>query len=218
MTLGSDLTELDHAAAFDLLWKEVAVLVGGWMIYTELFESESTVAILNRTAEAHFGHYQDILLDDILLGICRLQDEEGKRRSLCLATLVRLTKHELTEVERSLRRCLREVRRASKRIHEIRNERIAHRDLDAARGASPRLGTSREEIRVAIDAIVGFINAYSKPVRDAQCVFDESNPSAIHALHLAYCTDFVTSRRKNDPEMSRALQKHARRLREDAAR
>ena len=217
MTPGSDLTELDHVSAFDLLSKEVAVLVGGWMIYTELFESEATVAILNRTAEAHFGHYQDILLDDILLGICRLQDEEGKRRSLCLATLVRLTKHEL-EVGRSLRKCLREVRRASKRIHEIRNERIAHRDLDAARGASPRLGTSREEIRVAIDAIVGFINAYSKPVRDAQCVFAESNPSAIHALHLAYCTDFVASRCKNDPEMSRALQKHARRLREDAAR
>ena len=184
----SDLTELDHASAFDLLWKEVAVLVGGWMIYTELFESEATVAILNRTAQAHFGHYQDILLDDILLGICRLQDHEGKMGSLSLATLVRLTENDLAlvEVSRSLRRHLRVVRNATGRISEIRNQQIAHRDQAVARGVAPPLGTSREEVRKAIDAIVALVNAYSRPVRGTECVFDMASPSAVHALHLAY--------------------------------
>ena len=219
MTQGNDVPGLDHSAAYDLLFNEVAALVADWMIYQELFDSKATVEVLNRTAGSHFGHYQNVLLDNILLGISRLREESGNPPVLCLATLLQLTKHDLVEVRKALSKRRKVVLRASTTIQQIRDNLISHRNLEVASGTTLLPKATVQAIRASIDAIVVFMNCYSQPVRNSECVFDEPSSSALDALHLAYTTDFVDTECKDgNIKMTLASREHARRLQSSAVR
>ena len=217
MTKENEGPELDHGAAYDLLFSEVAALVADWTIYQELFGSKATVEVLNRTAGAHFGHYQSVLLKNIILGISRLREESGHRPVLSLVTLVELTKGNLVEVRKAQSNRRGVVTRASEDLKEIRNNLIAHRNRDVASGVTLLPNAETQAIRASIDAIVAFMNTYSQAVRHSECTFDEPSSSAPHALHLAYTTDFVDSEcRDGNLKMIRGTRQHARRLQESS--
>jgi len=144
----------------DDVWRsidyEVSWLHGRWAIYRQLYgTSEARIDMLNRSAGTFAHMLQDVLLDDVQLGLAKLGDPATTRvkgaavENLTLSNLCQLVTAAGT-LATELPLLLATYADASANARERRNKRIAHFDLETMlRRKASLQGPSRTEIETA---------------------------------------------------------------------
>jgi hypothetical protein len=148
---------------FQLLEKDLLWLQLMWQVYRQLFGTEPTyIDLMNETAHVVFGVFQDVLLDDVLLGLTRLTDPattgrgRGLKENLSLVRLVNLIDSAAyPEFAQQATQLLNNATQHCEDFHQLRNRRLAHRDLPTALNVHPEPlpGVSRLKVEEALIAI-----------------------------------------------------------------
>ncbi|MBZ9988441.1 hypothetical protein LB572_15190 [Mesorhizobium sp. BH1-1-5] len=139
-TLANDIAVLgnDYGLAFYHCCQELWRVSSSWDRYEALFGSQERVNLLNESGGSFWHAIQGVLLEHVLLGICRLSDTAGtgQRRNLSVWTLVELDP--LRYKGRLKQRAETASRRASF-ARTWRDKRIAHNDLEQSTGVANKL-------------------------------------------------------------------------------
>lgn len=167
----------------DDVWRaidyQVSWLHGRWAIYRQLYgTSKARVEILNRTAGTFAHMLQDVLLDDVQLGLAKLGDPAVTHvkglpvENLTLANLCKLiVASGVVIVE--LEPLLTAYGAACARARDRRNKRIAHFDLDTMlRPTASLMGPSRTEIENALEALRNVMNRVALHYTGSQTAYD----------------------------------------------
>lgn len=168
----SDVSELWSELDYEVTW-----LHGRWQIYKQLFgTSEERVEILNRSAGTFALVLQDLLLDDVQLGLAKLGDaaETGRFKNLTVTALVQVLSNHEPDLAPTLSASLKAYQGACDKIRTRRNKWIAHFDHDTlvSRRATPLTGPSREEIELALSALRDVMNAVQLHFNDSQTAYE----------------------------------------------
>lgn len=167
----------------DDVWRaidyEVTWLHGRWAIYRQLYgTSETRVKVLNRSAGTFAYMLQNVLLDDVQLGLAKLGDPATTRvkgapvENLALSNLCQLVTASGALVT-ELPSLLSAYDDACANARERRNKRIAHFDMQTMLNerASFR-GPSREEVEVALAALRSVMNRISLHFTETQTAYE----------------------------------------------
>ncbi len=155
-SMGSYLGEVYYS-----LWQDVALLHVRWGEYVQLYgTSRERVELLNSTARFFFNVIHDVLLDDTLLSIARLVDRT-KTRGKENMTIRLLPEAVDPSISESVCRLTDRAVKASQFCTDLRNRRIAHRDLAVVLGKSskPLEQASRAKVSDALESIAAVLNA-----------------------------------------------------------
>lgn len=159
-------------AVIDDVWRaidyEVTWLHGRWAIYRQLYgTSEARVNVLNRSAGTFAMMLQDVLLNDVQLGLAKLGDPASTRvkgeevENLTLRNLYNLVT-ESGALVAQLAPLLHAYDSACANARKRRNKHIAHFDLATMLNARATLGgPSRHEIEIALQALRRVMNCIS---------------------------------------------------------
>lgn len=142
--------------SFKKLWQDVVNLHAKWNLFQQLYGEQESVAVLKETAPWAFRTFQLVLLDDILLSICRLTDpaQQGGNTNLTLAQLIDCIdpdKHGEFKQKVSEAYSLMADSFTFARGH--RNRRIAHTDLATYNQPKPLPDIDHQKIAKAIEDI-----------------------------------------------------------------
>lgn len=170
-------------AAIEDIWREidyeVTWLHGRWAIYRQLFgTSEARVDVLNRSAGTFAHMLQDVLLDDVQLGLAKLGDPATTRirgaavENLTLSNLCQLVTAS-GALAAELPPLLVAYDEACAKARDRRNKRIAHFDLQTMLKAKASVrGPSREEIEVALEALRSVMNCIALHFTGTQTAYE----------------------------------------------
>lgn|SRR5262249_42127659 len=169
---------------------EVTWLHWRWKIYLQLFGTTAErIDFLNACASTFFGMLQNVLLDDVQLGLSKLGDpsQKGKHRNFTLATLQELIA-DLNEpaLTAQLMPTLEAYQKNSANVRDRRNKRIAHLDFNTSmqRASSGLTVPSRQEIEEALDALRKFMNVVARRFGNTQIFYEASAPDEAAARIL----------------------------------
>lgn len=175
--------------SFMILWEETIELYASWEVYTTLFATEETLAILNSTASATFRVIERSFRVSLAVSIGRLTEsaETGKNLNLSLEHLIREVRSIGEEkLADSLVRLHKEIIELSKPLTVHRNKAFAHKDLNTAlrRSENPLPGINSTKITNIVEKIASFMNLI-------QDHFDSSHTSYDHVIEHGKASDFV---------------------------
>jgi hypothetical protein len=160
--MGTNTPRKRKPSAFEILQFRVADVHWRWKVWKQLFtadpskpdEAREWQGLMNSVARDFFVLLQDVLLQDVVLRICKLFDpptggpKQAKRTSLSLAAVRESAKGRLTaSAEADIRKRTFALQRTAKPLEAWRNRRLAHDDEQTATGASvlPMLQLARIE-------------------------------------------------------------------------
>jgi hypothetical protein len=150
--------------------ERLTTLQAAWTVYGQVFKSEANIDLLNRQVPSMAWLLQWMLIDTVILGICRLV-ERGK--SVTLPALVSSLRVLATQDEyKGLVELLNGITTAVKPLKQHRNTRIAHNAQQLAQrpdDALPKL--TRKQIQDTIDQIVGLMNRISELYLDHETYY-----------------------------------------------
>lgn len=147
---------LEAQRIFGALQSEVTDLHVRWQIYRQLYAaSDEAIDLLNRSGSNVFYLLQFMLLDDVTLRLAKLTDPafQGKFENLSLDRLAMALESDDKEfVSTTVAPALGKIKIACAKFRDLRNKRVAHRDLTHALGLEkePLPGISRENIETAL--------------------------------------------------------------------
>jgi hypothetical protein len=142
-----------------------------WLIYRQLYAaSEEATDLLNRSGSNVFYLLQFMLLDDVTLRLAKLTDPpfQGKFENLSLGRLATALESDDKEfVSTTVAQSLGRLESACAKFRDLRNKRVAHRDLTHALGLEeePLPGISREDVEAALAALREAMNAVDRRFR-----------------------------------------------------
>ena len=170
--MGSELGELFNVLSNELIW-----LYWNWHEYVVLFGgSQARLDILNSSAPFFFHVVQRTLWDETLLGISLLAGsaETGSKKNLSVQRLVPLVPD--GPLRERLKPILESLVDVSEFAIDIRNRRIAHRDLDVVLGepAKPLASATQEKVDAALRALAEVLNAVELHFQNASTAYDFS--------------------------------------------
>lgn len=162
--LANDIAVLGnhYGLAFHHCCQELWRVSSSWDRYEALFGSQERVNLLNDSSGSFWHAMQSVLLEHVLLGICRLSDTAGtgRRRNLSIWTLVHL------DPSRYKGRLKQRAETATKKTsfaRTWRDKRIAHNDLEQSTGIANKLApaTGKRITRaiLSIHEVLRWINA-----------------------------------------------------------
>jgi hypothetical protein len=148
---------------FSELWQEVAGVHMKWKSFLDLYAEQATIRLLNDTAPAFFRIFQDVLLDDVIMSICRLTDppRSGGNSNLTLRRLLdSIDSSVYPELKKTAtdRYLTLDGKVGFARSH--RNKRIAHSDLERRlrMPATPLAPITQQQVQSVLDSIASFMN------------------------------------------------------------
>lgn len=156
--------------AIDEIWQaidyEVMWLHGRWSIYRQLYgTNEGRIEILNHSAGTFASMLQDVLLDDVQLGLAKLGDPATSRIKggtvVANLTLENLCQSVIAtgSLQAKLPPLLSAYNAACADVRDRRNKRIAHFDLHTMLGSNVSIsGPSRAEIEAALAVLRDIMN------------------------------------------------------------
>ncbi|MFC4308725.1 hypothetical protein ACFPN2_06495 [Steroidobacter flavus] len=177
MSTGLNGVPPDVAALWSELDYEVTWLHGRWQIYRQLFGTdEERVEILNRSAGTFAQVLQNVLLDDVQLGLAKLGDpaQTGRFKNLTVTALVKAISTNEPGLEPMMTLNLSKYQDKCDKIRARRNKHIAHFDHETMvnRHAVPLTGPSREEIEMALFALRELMNAIQLHFNNSQTAYE----------------------------------------------
>jgi len=155
----------DAERIFDALKSEVTDLHVGWLIYRQLYAaSDEATDLLNQSGSNVFYLLQFMLLDYVTLRLAKLTDPafQGKFENLSLGRLaIALESDDNEFVSTTIAPALGKLEAACGKFRDLRNKRVAHRDLTHALGLErePLPGISREDVEGALACLRAAMNA-----------------------------------------------------------
>lgn len=133
-----------------------------WLLFSQLYEDEKTVDLLNDSAPTFFGFCQNIFLNDIILSISRLTDPPkiGSKENLTLGKILDSIDPIFSQLKAELVKTLETVDESCDFARKHRNRRIAHTDLKTHFQDHPELLSSitKEKIEKALLSLRTFVN------------------------------------------------------------
>ena len=168
---------------FAKLQSDIVWLHGRWIIFNQLYgESAERVQLLNDSAATYFRITQDVLLDDILISIGRITDKPimGSNENLSLGQLInRLDKDKYPDIISLLEGKLENIQLLSKDIRQIRNKKLAHKDINIALAKVELLPrVTIKSISTTLEAIRDFMNECEGYFCDSEMAYEAFSMSA----------------------------------------
>lgn len=170
--MGENLGELYDDLRNQLTWIHLK-----WNDYESLFaDTPEVINLLNKVAPAFFHNTQRMMIEDVVLHICRITDNVTvagnetltvKRFSRNITD--RKLKNEVdTLVENAIEKC--------KFARVRRNRRLAHREMPLVGGrrTEPLPETTRQKIREALTALDSVLNRISQHYLNSTTAFSVS--------------------------------------------
>lgn len=190
---------------FRILQHRVAEAHWRWKVWKQLYmgkhaddaEALERVRLMNSWAPAFFTMLKSLLIEDVVLRVCKLADApkggpaKAKRRNLSLsAALVdaqsRLT---LSEADRASS-LIQAFRIAVEPMIKLRNWRIAHEDYDVATGVEDAPAFTDKDVETAMASAVGIMELLDPEFGIAEFGYksmlaNDDGDSLVYALRCA---------------------------------
>ena len=158
------------------LVNELYGLQTNWNEYRELFgENEERVKLLNKTAPLSFYVIQNVLWENLMLGISKITDppKSAGEKNLTIQSIPYFVSDNALKTH--LSNLISEIKEASKFCRDWRNRYIAHNDFNLKVGnqnALPLETASRTKFKVVLKKIHEFINLIESHYFDQEIYFE----------------------------------------------
>ena len=168
---------------FDVLDNDRTWLQIRWQMYKQLYASgPRRLELLNDSGSNFFVDLRRILIDDMIVGTCRMIDpaHTRHRRNATLDDLIHAVADEgINDLATELKKHLRTIESKSKPLRAHRNKRISHRDRETALEPEkrPLPGVTVETIDSVLDEIGKFLNTFQLNFGDSSTIYDWVNVS-----------------------------------------
>ena len=172
---------------FDKLCQDVYLVHWQWAAYRVLYgTSPERIDLLNRVAPDFFWLVERTLSDAVLMSLVRMADPActGRHENLSLPRLIEaVPKNHCAGFQKELQDLMETVELRCRTFREIRNRRIAHRDLPTALNyhTDPLPGVSRQAVEDALDSIRQLMNHIAEYYENRTIWFQgagEPNPAS----------------------------------------
>jgi AbiU2 len=122
----------DFGEYFTFIYNDIYYLIYKWQEYNELFNTKKRVDVLNESTSSIFSLFQNVLITNIVLSICRLTDPIKQNRTSTLHLSIYKLPEYITDMEfkTEIYRLCSEIRKKVKEIRLTRDNYIAHSDLN----------------------------------------------------------------------------------------
>jgi hypothetical protein len=165
---------IEFGKIYNACWNDVGWLHLKWQQYKELYMvSQEQIDILSRVAGSFFKVVQDVLLDDILLHICRLIEFEkkGGKSRLSLRRFIRFTRN--TDIHDKLKSEIDALTKLVTPAVDRRNRLIAHKSFDLVidENLHPLSEITYKDIAQMISSIDRMINIIEDKMFDSSTDF-----------------------------------------------
>ena len=182
--MGDSLGELYH-----YLWQELVWLYSKWLEFVELYGSKpSRIDLMNETAPYFFRIVQDVLLEDVILGISRITDSPKSlgKDNLTIYKIPDLITDE--KFKKKLSNLNEDVRQETSFCRDWRNRRLAHNDflLTTNRETKELEFASHEKIKKALLSISKVLNEISLKYFRSTTAFEFNGGTLGNAVSLLY--------------------------------
>lgn len=149
---------------FEAVEHEVVWLHGRWIIFRQLFiTDEDRIQVLMKTASSLFRIIHYVLVDDVILAICRLTDPAktmGNYNNCSMPQIVELLRSTNPRLGDALDERYIELNAAADVFRSHRNKRIAHTDLDTVLSQNHLSDLTVDQIEAVLEMIRGFMNEF----------------------------------------------------------
>lgn len=168
--MGRELGSVHNA-----LYNELVSLHTRWILYRQLFAQPDRIALLNEAAGFLFHVLQNVMYENVILGLARLTDppRSAGKDNLTLRRLPDLIPDAslCLEVEDLVQKALD----ACEFARDWRNRRLAHNDLALllATSTDPLSGVSRNDIEGALDAFRNLVNRLEQHYRHSEVAYQQ---------------------------------------------
>jgi hypothetical protein len=133
-----------------------------WVIFCQLFDSgQENVDLLNKSGSNVFQLLQQLILDDVMLSLCRLTDpprsmgsENASLRNLVEKLQTRLPGQSKLKIDTKLT----ELNAHLAKVRVLRNKALSHNDLTHALNAALLPRPTYDELEGAIGAATSILN------------------------------------------------------------
>jgi len=180
----------DLGLLYDSLYNEIIWIELKWIEFKELFGTkESRVDLMNKTAPFFFHMIQNVLWENLLLGIARITDPKatsGKKN----ITINALSEH-ITDLEfkSTLDNLINEIIIESDFCRDWRNRHISHNDFKLSidnQNAVPLKLASRLKLKTVIQKVDELVHLFEFKYFNSQTGFQymKSDRGALNLLHL----------------------------------
>jgi hypothetical protein len=139
-TSGAPTPEQAIGPAYTAFVKDVSFLLAKWDTFEELFGSERGLAPMRKAARFASLVIQSVLMDEIMLHVCRLTDPPpgGTEQNLTLHTIMDSIRGKFEHSEmKPLSRIKKEIEKLAEPLRDHRNDRISHTALERALSPKP---------------------------------------------------------------------------------
>jgi HEPN superfamily AbiU2-like protein len=159
----------DELSLFQAIEKEFIQLNYRWEIFRQLYDSgQENVDLLNKSGSNVFQLMQKLLLDDVMMCLCRLTDRDksmGNENASLKNIYKKIVLPDLIAEEVS--ELLTELDKHMKKITTLRNKALSHYDLTHALNTELLPKITYDEIDSSIETIRDILNKISGELLDS---------------------------------------------------
>ncbi len=172
---------------FDRLRNEVIFLHLKWSEFEELYAKKERVELMNSIASNFFFYLQNLLLDDVILGITRLTEDKKDRSGNERFTLHELVDFTNPPLKGEVSKLIKKIRTEAGFCYDRRNRKIAHfdRSLTFEKHAEPLEIASRNKINKVLDCIAEVMNLINLKLTNSTTHFRIDSNSGFNLLLMA---------------------------------
>jgi hypothetical protein len=154
-SIRADYTELEH---------QITWIYERWIMYQQLYgTNQRRIDLLNETVPDFFAELERFWREYVILHICRIATDNttvcGKETLVIRQLRKKLDTVKYPKLAKSLDKAWKKVARATKVLHDIRNNMIAHVNHKAIfDGRRRRRKVTRKMIQDALEAVAEYAN------------------------------------------------------------
>lgn len=150
-----------HRDLLNALERQLIQLCYRWKIYCQLYDSgEGNLALLNKSGSNVFALFQKLLIDDLMMGLCRLADPAismGKENASLENLVSKLDAHLSDDSKIYIRSTLAELTSHLEKVRVLRNKAMSHSDLAHALDITLLPRPTYGELEGALEAAVALL-------------------------------------------------------------
>lgn len=165
----------DWLPVYAALSRELIWLYAKWGEYRKLYaHSPERIELLNGTGAFFFGVVEDVLWDDVILGLARITDKPvtAGKPNLTIQRLALMLPE--SEIAIQVKELVDVAVAKAASIKPWRDKRLAHNDLGLALEVSSELlpGISRQYIEDALEAVAAVLNHIQRHYYDTETAYN----------------------------------------------
>lgn len=201
--MGKNLGEVYH-----YLWQELATLYSKWQEFVELFATKPTrIDLMNESSPYFFRIFEDVLWENIVLGIARITDSTRSRGKENL-TICKIPDFIIDEdFKKGVETAINIAKKDSNFCRDWRNRRFAHLDylLSTNKETKQLEIATRNKIETALSSIANVLNIISSNFNNSTTIFNLSGGTFGGGKSLLYYVYYGLKAKKNRRERIKNL-------------